>query len=107
MAAARSDASPPPRAVESMSSGGPESSAAALSWGLGATGDAERNRRDNGATKCMNRMEKMPLLNSRRHGVDTAEHIVKLSGLTVKPTAILPQALPRRAEVRALTIDFG
>jgi hypothetical protein len=55
----------------------------------------------------MNRMEKMPLLNSRRHGVDTAEHIVKLSGLTVKPTAILPQALPRRTEVRALTIDFG
>jgi hypothetical protein len=55
----------------------------------------------------MNRMEKMPLLNCRHHGVDTAEHIVKLSGLTVKPTAILPQALPRRAEVRALTIDFG
>jgi len=97
MAAARREASPLPRAV---------AGAAAWSCGLGAMGE-ERNRRDNGATKCMNRMEKMPLLNSRRHGVDTAEHIVKLSGLTVKPTAILPQALPRRAEVRALTIDFG
>ena len=69
VAAARKPGSPSPEAAAMTSSGDRESSAAASSsraaGGVGAPG----RKRDNGLTKCMNRIEKTPSLNGNQREI--------------------------------------